>query len=178
MSQYKIYRVDEDPVILGKRRKRLNYIFAAGAIVVMFLAILVIALTEISPVKINLMIWVVMYPSAFLTYLKLRHDNRQLKNIGSIEFNQSGITKKIGEITSEYNYSFIEALELEKHIPAASPSEGKSGYFTHILSIYFKDLHKENLVVSDRPLGKWRDLSIVETMKTLKRIVPLTIIIK
>jgi len=178
MSQYRIYRIDQDPVKLGKRRKRLNYMFAGAAVVVMLIVILIVSITEISTGLINLIVFVIMYPSAFLAYLKFRHDNRQFASIGSIEFNQSGIIKKIGEITAEYNYSLIDTLDLQKHIPAASPSEGKSGYFTHILSIGFKDQHKENLVVSDRPVGKLRDLSIVETMKTLKRIAPIMISIK
>ncbi len=72
----------------------------------------------------------------------------------------------------------IESIELQKHIPALKANESKTGYSTYILSILFKDSHKENLIVSGRPIGKFHDLSITDTLKTLKRIISAEVIIK
>jgi hypothetical protein len=67
---------------------------------------------------------------------------------------------------------------LTKHIPAINSAESKSGFLTYILSFNFKDAHIENLVVSDRPLEKRRDLSITETIKTLRKLTSVDIILK
>jgi hypothetical protein len=98
--------------------------------------------------------------------------------IGDIEFTTTGIVKHIGDSSTEYKYDSIETIELLRHIPAINAAESKSGFFSYILTLYFKDSHKESIVVSDRPLGKWRDLSITETVKTLKKITSTNTIIK
>jgi hypothetical protein len=91
--------------------------------------------------------------------------------IGDIEFSKTSIVKHLGDSYTEFNYESIKSIELQKHIPAINATESKSGFSTYILTIDFKDSPKENLVVSDRPLGKFQDLSITDTLKTLKKII-------
>jgi hypothetical protein len=109
---------------------------------------------------------------------KLKAENNKILTIGDIEFTKTGIIKHIGDSSTEFSYNSIKSIELQRHIPALSADEGKSGFYTYILSLIFKDSHVENLVVSDRPLGKWRDLSITETIKTLKKIISTEVILK
>jgi hypothetical protein len=109
---------------------------------------------------------------------KLKAENNKILTIGDIEFTKTGIIKHLGDSATEFSYNSIKSIELKRHIPALSAGESKSGFYTYILSLIFKDSHVENLVVSDRPLGKWRDLSITETIKTLKKIISADVIIK
>jgi hypothetical protein len=59
---------------------------------------------------------------------------------------------------------------LQRHIPSITPRDSKSGYFSYILKIIFKDAIIESLVVSDKPANQRIDLSITDTLKTLKKI--------
>jgi hypothetical protein len=111
-------------------------------------------------------------------YLKLKSENRKMKIIGDIEFTKKSIIKHIGDSITESSYESIRSIELQRHIPAINMAESKSGYYTYILSISFKNSHKECIVISDRPSGKLRDLSVTETIKTLKKIIPVEIILK
>lgn len=109
---------------------------------------------------------------------KLKAENKNLKPIGDIEFTQAGIYKHIGDSLTGFSYSSIKSIELQRHIPALTSNESKSGFYTYILSLVFADSHKESFVISDKPLGKWRDLSITETIKTLGKIIPTEIILR
>jgi len=179
MSKYKIYRINHhDPHLVGKRRRRLNYL--------LILAIAIFSIIYFLLRQIFTISFLILYPAFILLLIgfyypfhrKLKAENKSFDSIGDIEFTQAGIFKHIGDSTTEYKYDSIKSIELQKHIPALTPSDGKSGYYTHILSLDFKDSHKEMFVVSDRPLGKWRDLSIIETLKTLKRMIPAEIEVK
>jgi hypothetical protein len=111
-------------------------------------------------------------------YRKLKAENQKIMTIGDIEFTRTCIVKHIGDSSTEFKYDSINTIELLRHIPASNAAEGKSGFFSYILTLDFKDSHKESIVVSDRPLGKWRDLSITETVKTIKKITSANVIIK
>jgi hypothetical protein len=114
---------------------------------------------------------------AFYLQYVLSSYNRKLRTIGEIEFTKSAIRKKIGDSLFEFSYRSIRSIELVKHIPAVRISESKTGYFTYLLYISFWDAPREALVVSDLPAGRWRDLSIKETLRTLQKITSIEIII-
>ena len=171
MSKYKIYRVDHfDPDWVGKRRRRLNLIFVGLAVISAPLVIVIKNLLKIGIGESNLITMIFVYGFYILLYLKLKSENKNIKTIGDIEFTKSGIIKQIGDSITEIKYDLINSVELQKHIPALTMKESKSGYFTYILSIHYKDSHKESLIVSDRPSGKLQDLSITETIKTLNKL--------
>jgi hypothetical protein len=107
----------------------------------------------------------------FYLNFKLKSYLKQLKIIGDIEFSRSGIKKRIGDSVVEYEFSTIKRIELQKHIPSISPAESKSGYFSYILKILFINSSSESIVVSDKPSEKKMDVSIVDTMKTLKKFI-------
>ncbi len=101
-----------------------------------------------------------------------------LKSIGELEITQSGIKKKIGDSVSDYGFQMIKEIKLTKHIPATRVRESKSGYFSYILKIVFHSHAEESIVVSDRSVDHNQKISIKETMKTLKKIVPFNVIIE
>ena len=171
MSKYKIFRVDHhDPIWIGKRRRRLNILFAVVAIISAPIFILIHQLFNIGIGETNLILMITLVGFYLFFHSKLKSENENFKTIGDIEFTKTGIIKRIGDSFSENSYESIESIELQKHIPALTISESKSGFYTYILSLNFKDSHKEKIIVSDRPLGKWQDLSITETIKTFKKI--------
>lgn len=99
-------------------------------------------------------------------YVKIKSGIKKIKTIGEIEFTTSCIRKKIGDSVTEYNFGIIDKIELQKHIPNAN----KTRYFSHILTIIFKNSSVESLVISDKPSDSHRNLSVLDTMNTLKKI--------
>jgi len=171
MSKYKIYRVDHhDPAWIGKRRRRLVIVFAALAILSAPLVVIIHNLFNLGISETNLIVIITLWVFYLLLYLKLKSENKNIRTIGDIEFTRTCIIKRIGDSITRTTYDSIDSVELQKHIPALTINESKSGFFTYILSIYFKDSRKETLIVSDRPSGKLQDLSITETIKTLKKL--------
>jgi|GEM_PF-837535 len=171
MSKYKIYRVDHyDPDWVGRRRRRLNIIFAALAILAVPLMIIIRNLLKIGVGESYLITMIFVLGFYLVLFLKLRSENKNIKTIGDIEFTKTGIIKQIGDSLTEIKYDTITSIGLQKHIPALTLKESKSGFFTYILFIYFKDSHNETFIVSDRSYDKWRDLSITETIKTLNKL--------
>ena len=179
MSKYTIYRIDHyDPVWIGKKRRRMNTMFGGISFVFMLIYLIVHQVFKVS--------FALLYPATILVigsfyyffYRKLKSENKKIIAIGDIEFTRTCIIKRIGDTSEEFSYDSIKGIELQRHIPALNAAEGKSGYYTYILSVDFMDSHQENFVVSDRPVEKLRDLSITETIKTLKKITPAHVIIK
>jgi hypothetical protein len=171
MSHYRIYKIDYfDPQIIGKRKRRLSV--SLGII-----SISLIILIQIGIQFLHISIWVVLaIVPFFLAYAyyvnsKLKTDLKKIKTVGELEFTRTCMKKRLGDIYFEYDFNLIKEIELRKHIPGLSPEDSKSGFFSYILKIVFKNSLTESLVVSDRPIEQNQDLSIVETMRTLKKII-------
>lgn len=172
MSKYKILRVDHyDPISVGKRRRRINIMFAVIAMLSAPIIILIHQQFNVGIGETNLMLMILFWGLLFLLFRKFKIENNKYKTIGDIEFTRKRIIKRIGDTFSETSYDSIESIELQKHIPALTISGSKSGFYTYILSIKFKDSHKDSIIVSDRTLDKMQNLSITDTIKTLKRII-------
>jgi len=172
MSKYRILRIDHyDPISVGKRRRRINIMFAVIAMLSAPIIILIHQQFNVGIDETNLMLMILFWGLLFLLFRKFKNENNKYKTIGDIEFTRKRIIKRIGDTFSETSYNSIESIELQKHIPALTISGSKSGFYTYILSIKFKDSHKDSIIVSDRPLDKMQNLSITDTIKTLKRII-------
>jgi hypothetical protein len=171
LSKYKIYRIDHfDPAVLGKRRKRLSIVIAAGGLIYVPVAFGIRWLFNIEFAAANFLAMMIMLGASYAAYRILKSKNEKLQVIGNIEFTRTGIIKHLGDDCTEIPLTSVQLIEITKHIPAASPGESKTGFLTYILTIFFRDDHKESLVVSDKPLGKVRDLSITETLKTINKL--------
>lgn len=171
MSCYRIYKIDHfDPQIVGKNKRRIAVIFSITTLI-----LTIIYQIGIQILHIHYLIVLSTFPLilAFSFYLnsKLKADLRKIKTIGELEFTRTCIKKRLGDIYTEYDFKLIKELELRKHIPGFSPDDSKSGYFSYILKIVFKNLQTESIIVSDRPIDKKQDLSIVETFRTLKKLI-------
>jgi len=178
MSKYKILRVDHyDPISVGKRRRHINIIFAAVVMIAAPTITLIHQKFNFGIDETNLILMIFFLVLLFFLFSRFKFQNNKYKTIGDIEFTTKRIIKRIGDTVSETSYDSIESIELQKHIPALTVAESKSGFYTYILSIKFKDSHKDCLVVSDRPLDKMQNLSITDTIKTLQRINAIKIII-
>ena len=170
MSIYRIFRVNHyNPELAGKRKRTLFY-FHSVMIPAFILVFLLCHFTFSLSFGI---IFGVLVPFIFLSYLILhlilRAGNRHLEAIGEIEFTTTGIRKKIGDSSEEFFYENIRTINLKKHFPAVTFFESKSGYFTYTLSILFIGGHTETYVLSDLPEGRFREISITETLTTLKK---------
>jgi hypothetical protein len=176
MSKFRIYRIDHpDPPAIGRRKRIIAGIYAISSPI--FVVTFNILLNSLDIETYKVMIFFV-FPFLVLylgLFMKLRSDNRKIKTIGEIEFTQTGINKRIGDSSFSYPFTSINKLVIQKHIPAVTTRESKSGFFSYILGITFNNSQQENLIVSDRPVDKKGNLSISETIKTLKKITPLNI---
>lgn len=172
MSRFKIYQIDHfDPQLIGRKKRRLGVLYA-----VMFSVFLIsFQLSLLIPNVNELLLFIIYVPlvSGFYLYFyfKLKSDLTQIKTIGEIEFTRTLIKKRIADSITEYDYKSIESIELERHIPSVTVKGSKTGYFSYIIKIVFTDSRMEMLVISDKPVDSNYDISIVETMKTLKKIV-------
>jgi hypothetical protein len=172
MSRFKIYQINHyDPKLVGKKKRRLAVLYGALfsisylafhiCVIILHIKPFIVFLTLVPPV-LGLYIWL---------HHKLKSDLKRIKTIGDIEFTRNSIKKRIGDSLTEYEFREIEKLELQKHIPSIDSGGAKNGYFSYILNIIFINSSTESLVVSDRPVDKRQNLSIVDTLKTLKKII-------
>lgn len=171
MSKFRILRVDDyDPVQVGKRNRLLYTIFT----IIPSLFILSINLFDTEKISFTIRLFIslpVLIIFSILILRKVRSDINKAKSIGEIEITQSGFKKRIGDSLTEYNYQFVKELTLTKHMPATRTKESKSRYFSYILKIILADNTEESMVVSDRSVDHNQKISILETIKTLKKIV-------
>ena len=110
-----------------------------------------------------------------LYFLKLKRETKKIKVIGEIEFTTSLLRKRIGDSLTEYNYQTIKEIEIQKHIPVTSAIDLQNGYFSYILKIIFTDLHSESIVISNKSINRRKKMTIIETLKTLKKMTQLEI---
>jgi hypothetical protein len=170
MSKYRILRIDHyDPVAVAKSSRRINILFAFIALVSAPVLILLYFQFGVGIDLTNTLLLILFFGLLFLLFRKFRTEKSRYETIGIIEFTKERIIKRIGETFTENSYDSIESIELRKHIPALFISDSKSGFYTFILSIKYKDSHEDNVVVSERPLEKMENLSITDTVQALKR---------
>lgn len=172
MSRFKIYQIDHfDPQIVGRKKRRLGVLYAGMFSVFLFSFQLCLHILKVNA----LLLFIIYVPlvSGFYLYFyfKIKSEQKYIKTIGEIEFTRTLIRKRIADSVTEYDYRSIESIELERHIPSVTVKESKTGYFSYIIKIRFTDSRTEMLVISDKPVNSKYDISIVETMKTLKKIV-------
>lgn len=178
MSRYKIYQIDHyDPKIVGKKKRRLALLYGGLFSIFYLLFHICVYILDIKPS----IMFLTLLPTAlglyFWLYYKLKSDLKRIKTIGDIEFTRRSVKKRIGDSLTEYEFKSIEKLELQKHIPSVNAGGGKTGYFSYILTIMFLDSSSESLIISERPVDTRQNLSIENTMKTLKKIIEPQIII-
>jgi len=171
MSTFRIYQIDHfDPKIVGKKIRRLIILYAVlSPIIGLIFGIFLMAL-KMSMVLL-LIIFIPLIGFYIYSFHKLGSKVKKMKTIGEIEFTRTSIRKKIGDSITEYKFQTVKKFELQKHLPIVGISGTLSDNFTYILKIIFLNSSSESLVVSSQPIDTRLNISIVETMKTLKQII-------
>jgi hypothetical protein len=178
MSRFRIYQIDYfDPKIAGQNVRRQIIMYS----ILDFILVLIFAVF-ISLLKMNMILLLVIFIPllGFNIYLfqKLGSKLKHTKTIGEIEFTRTCIKKRIGDSLAELDYKTIKKIELQKHFPTVETSGTLYDNFTFILKIIFFNSSSESLVVSNLPIDNRQNISIVETMKTLRKIIELEITIE
>ena len=177
MSRFRILRVDHyDPVIVGKRNRRLYTVYG----IIPGLAIVIFNLINFGSMDFGLKYLIsiiVIIPAAIYITVKVRANNANLKPIGEVEITQSGIKKNIGDVITEFNYQSVKELTLTKHMPSTRLAESKGQYYSYILKIESIDGEEDTFVVTDRSIDQNHKLSVLDTIKTLKKIVHFSVVI-
>jgi hypothetical protein len=172
MSLYSVYQIDHfDPISVGRkiRKEILIYAILAPVLVLSFAFCLMILKIGIGILfSVFLPILIICYSYRFY---RIGLKNKQLKVIGNIEFTKTGIKKKIGDFTVEYDFKSIKKIELTKHLPVIDFRGDSSENFTYILKIIFCNLSTESLVVSNLTECKKLNINIVQTLKTLRHFI-------
>ena len=178
MSRFSILRIDHyDPAAVGRKNRILFSIF----ILIPGTASILINLGNVLRIDFILRL-VILLPLLGIIYFillkKLRAAIKNIKPIGDIEITKSSVRKRIGDALTKYDFESIKEIRLTKHLPATRIRESKSGYFSYILKIVFHDIPDDTLVVSDRSIDHDHKISITDTLKTLKKIVPFEVVIE
>ncbi len=172
MSRFRILRVDSyDPVKVGKRNRLMYLIYAT----IPFVVLQAVNIFNVIDIKVHIG-FLITIPIIGLIYFfllkKVRSAIKGLKTIGEIEITQSCFRKRLGDSVTEYSFQNIREIVLSKHIPATRLKEGKSRYFSYILKIVLQGGEEEFMVVTDKSTDHNQKMSLADTMKTLKKIVP------
>lgn len=175
MSRFRIHRIDHyDPVRVG-RRYRIIYAFCVLIPFVFINALQVVMSFNLNFNTIFLACLPVIIMVYFILLKKVKSNTKDLKQIGEIEITQSCLRKWIGDSITEYRFQLIKELRLIKHLPSTSLKESKGRYFSYILKISLTDMTEESLIVSDRSVDHNHKISLADTFKTLKKIVPFNV---
>ena len=171
MSQFRIYQIDHfDPKYVGQNVRRQIIL-----ITIVTTTIYIVSATILALLKLNIMLSLFLPAPIFglLLYriLKLAAKQNKMKSIGEIEFTRSTIKKKIGDSITEYDFQSIEKIELLKHLPAINIFSSLYDNFTYIINIIFYDSQTVSLIVSNFPIDNRINISIVDTIKTLKKFI-------
>ena len=171
MSTFRIYQIDHfDPKVVGKKVRRQIILYAVlspiiGLIFGIFLMALKMSMDFLLVIFIPLIGFYIYY------FSKLGSKIKNIKSIGEIEFTRTSIRKRIGDSITEYNFQTVKKFELQKHLPTVGISGNLSENFTYILKIIFLNSSSESIVVSSLPIDTSLNITIVQTMKTLKQII-------
>jgi hypothetical protein len=178
MSKFRILRIDNyNPVTIGKKNRLLFVVY--GIIPTLFLLTFNPGLFGNSHFLLRILIAIpVLGLSYFLLLKKMRSTINNIKTIGELEITQSCLRKRIGDSMTEYSFKMIKEIRLTKHIPATRLRESKNKYFSYILKIVLLNRPEESMVVSDRSVDHDNKISVADTIKTLKKLVPFEVIIE
>jgi hypothetical protein len=175
MSRFRILRIDHyDPESVGKKNRILFTIYAV--IPTLFFLLINIARELGFSSDIGIILLALLMSGIYILLIrKLRAAINKIKSIGELEVTQSLFRKKIGDSICEYYFDLIKEVSLIKHIPATRPKESKSRYFSYIIKIAFLDGTEESIIVADRSVDLNQKISLAETMKTLRKLVPFNV---
>jgi hypothetical protein len=179
MSKFKIYRAESsEPRETGLRNRKLYVVY----VIVFFLLLLITNLYyKFKEEHWSLIIYysilsVIIIIIAFVIY-RMKKQLNNLAAIGTIEFKRGYIKKEIGDLSTIYEYDSVLQIEIEKYLRDLSISKNIYGSPVYILTITNKDLSKYNFIISNRSVDFRQKMGIIETLKTVRSMTGLNIIL-
>lgn len=175
MSSFKIYQIDHpDPTKPGRKSRIMFTLFSS--LVLATWTIFNISMAIHNKLTLLFLLFLPVVILIFVLYLlKLKRETKKIKVIGEIEFTTSLLRKRIGDSLTEYNYKTIKEIEIKKHIKDSSAIDLQKGYYSYILKIIFTDTRSESIVISNKSIDLRKKLTIIETLKSLKKMTKLEI---
>jgi hypothetical protein len=179
LSKFRIFRADSaDPRKTSRQNKKMYMAYA-------FLTILVAVSANIhitsgnkkSPFFYHIAL-VILIAATIWIVIEMKRQSRSLRKIGSLEFKQSSVTKKIGDLCISISYNDIMLIEIERHLRDLSVNSGRAGSVSHILRIVHRDLTEENFIISDKSMDFGQKIGIHDTLRTLRSTIGLNYVIK
>ena len=179
MSKFKIYREESfNPKKVGKNNRVLYMIY----VVAFFLLLLTLNLYY--KFKEEHYSWIIYYSililfisiTASVIYI-MKKQVSNLKTIGTLEFTKTFIKKTIGDLETIYSYDKLLQIEVEKYLRDLSISKNKNGTSIFIINIVNKDSSHDRFIVSNRSFDFQQKMDIIETLKTVKSMTGLKMIL-
>jgi len=107
----------------------------------------------------------------------MRKQVKNLKSIGTLEFTKAFIKKVIGDLETTYSYDNILQIEVEKYLRDLSISSNKNGSSIVIIKILNKDCSQDKFILSNRSIDFKQKIGIIDTLKTVKSMTGLYVIL-
>ena len=166
MSSFKIYSSkDNNAKNLGKRNI-LNFKFIL--ILLPLVGFVIAMINKIFHYQLSTFFWLVYIGLILILigYSLVLINN--LRPIGTISFYESGITKKIGDFSENWDFNSIRGFTIKTHMRDIFFQKNKFGIRTCFLELQFKDKESQSLVVSSTSMDK-SEYDLGETLNTLSK---------
>lgn len=166
MSTFKIFSAkDNNAKNLGKRNT-LNFRFIL--ILLPSAGFVIAIINKIFHYQLGTIFWIVYIGLIMIVigYSLILINN--LKQIGTISFNESGITKKIGDFSENWDFNSIKGFTIKTHMRDIFFQKNKFGIRSYFLELQFKDKESQRLVVSSTSTDT-SEYGLGETLATLSK---------
>jgi hypothetical protein len=179
MSKFKIYRtISPDPGKTG-RKNRLLYIVYTVAFSLLFLTINFYYKFEEKhfPLISYFSILILLIIITVFVFYRMKKQVRDLKPIGTIEFTKTSVKKVIGDLETSCTYDSILEIEAGKYLREMTVSVVKNGPSIYIIKIINKDNTQASFIVSNRSTDFRQKIGIIETLKAVRSLTGLKMIL-
>jgi len=166
MSTFKIYSAkDNNAKKLGKKNT-LNFKFIL--ILLPLIGFVIAMINKIYHYQLGTIFWIIYIGLILLviSYSLILIGN--LRQIGTISFYESGITKKIGDFSENLDFNSITGFTIRTHMRDLFFQKNKFGIRSYYLELQFKDKESQRLVVSSTSMDK-SEFGLGETLTTLSK---------
>jgi hypothetical protein len=180
MSKFRIYREESSDPQKIRKKNSLYYIIYSVTFFLLLLTINIYFKFEEKHYSLIIYFTIIILFISVTVYAiyNMRKQVKDLKSIGTLEFTKTLIKKVIGDFETTYSYDSILRIEAEKYLRDLSVSSNKNGPSIFIIKIINKDSSQDNYIVSNRSTDFQQKIGIIDTLKTVRSMTGLYMIIK
>ena len=165
MSKFRIYSSrNTDPVKVGKRNRIAVVFFTIFGS--MFYAIYISIKQNISERYVSLILILFCCFIGILLGLVIYYSTR-IKQIGVIDFHQSGIIKKIGELKEFWPIDMLDEIFLKRHLRKFSGQDFYDNVKTYMMKVRFNDKKEQKFIIDSYSVDH-QDVSIKNVLNILE----------